>query len=337
MKRSVSIRGMALVLAATLCMLAFQGHSATRQDIYKILDGLEDNWPEAGLEAWINDNPEDPTVVLGDPVTYSFRAGASGYVSMVHVDSHGTSTLLFPRKQSYEQAPISDTYPRSGALEQSSPLGKETLYVVLTQQPVDPVTLGAAPDEDFVRSEDSLDLAKRYAAAVTDLARTSQVALTRFHYFVEAKPGTTEYTTRGIKRVLLGDQQAAQSAPSQGAATKALRRNWPDRIAFEFDSDELTPQGRVQLDVWGEVLADKRIEHSVILVGHTDDVGGEQYNLELSRKRALSARNYIVENFGVDPARLEIQWRGEAEPLVPNVDDDSRTKNRRVDFVFVRE
>jgi len=39
----------------------------------------------------------------------------------------------------------------------------------------------------------------------------------------------------------------------------------------------------------------------------------------------------------VAPSRLETQWRGEFEPLVPKEDDESRAKNRRVDFVFVKE
>jgi outer membrane protein OmpA-like peptidoglycan-associated protein len=39
----------------------------------------------------------------------------------------------------------------------------------------------------------------------------------------------------------------------------------------------------------------------------------------------------------VAPSRLETQWRGESEPLVPNEDDESRVKNRRVDFVIVKE
>jgi len=107
----------------------------------------------------------------------------------------------------------------------------------------------------------------------------------------------TEYTTRGITRVLLGDSQAVKTAAGGGTATEALRRNRPDRIGFEFGSDELTLRGKIQLDVWGEVLADERIKHSVILVGHTDGVGGERYNLELARRWALSARNCIVESF----------------------------------------
>lgn len=82
------------------------------------------------------------------------------------------------------QTPISDTYPKSGVLEQSRPLGKETVYVVLTQGPVDPESCGVAPGENFVRLDDSLDLAERYVGAVAGIAGSSPVALAKFQYFV---------------------------------------------------------------------------------------------------------------------------------------------------------
>jgi outer membrane protein OmpA-like peptidoglycan-associated protein len=181
--------------------------------------------------------------------------------------------------------------------------------VVLTQSPLDQVAFGAAPDGNFIRSEDSLDLAKRFAEAVSGSAASSQVALTRFHYFVEAQPGTVEYTFRGIKRLLHGDRLAAEEAAKRGALIEEHKRTLPNKIGFAPASSELTAQGRNQLDVWGEVLLDER-DYQVTLTGHTDDGEAKRHNLNLSRRRAQRAHDYIVEKFGVDRSPLQVRWRG---------------------------
>jgi outer membrane protein OmpA-like peptidoglycan-associated protein len=201
---------------------------------------------------------------------------------------------------------------------------------------LDPAAFGVASGEDFIPSEDSLDLAKRFAEAVSGSAASSQVALTKFHYFVEAQPGTVEYTFRGIKRLLEGDRLAAEEAAKKGAPIEELKRTLPNRVGFAFGKSDLTAEGMNQLDVWGEVLLDERDYH-VTLIGHTDDIGSERYNLNLSRRRAQRAHDYIVEKFGVDRSRLQVRWRGESEPLVSNRDDESRAENRRVDFVLMRK
>ncbi|MPN53201.1 hypothetical protein SDC9_200865 [bioreactor metagenome] len=67
------------------------------------------------------------------------------------------------------------------------------------------------------------------------------------------------------------------------------------------------------------------------IVGHTDDIGGEESNLKLSQDRAEAVKNWLVER-GIDSKRLTSRGVGMSEPLVPNTNDANRQKNRRVEF-----
>jgi len=71
----------------------------------------------------------------------------------------------------------------------------------------------------------------------------------------------------------------------------------------------------------------------VRIVGHTDDRGDSERNLDLSRRRADAVRDYLVSK-GVAPERLETEGRGDAAPLVPNTTRENRAKNRRIEFVI---
>ena len=70
---------------------------------------------------------------------------------------------------------------------------------------------------------------------------------------------------------------------------------------------------------------------------HTDNKGGDRYNLRLSQKRAESVVNYLVQN-GIDPNRLRAKGYGEMHPIAPNTNEDGsdnpegRAKNRRTEF-----
>jgi outer membrane protein OmpA-like peptidoglycan-associated protein len=71
----------------------------------------------------------------------------------------------------------------------------------------------------------------------------------------------------------------------------------------------------------------------VTVTGHTDDIGSEEFNLELSLNRATAVGDYLVSN-GISPARIKIQGFGKQTPLVKGTDENSRALNRRVELRF---
>ena len=69
------------------------------------------------------------------------------------------------------------------------------------------------------------------------------------------------------------------------------------------------------------------------IIGHTDSDGDDAKNLDLSRRRALSVKNTLVNQFGIDGSRIQTDGKGETEPLAPNTTSESKAKNRRVEFI----
>jgi outer membrane protein OmpA-like peptidoglycan-associated protein len=66
--------------------------------------------------------------------------------------------------------------------------------------------------------------------------------------------------------------------------------------------------------------------------GHTDSVGGDEYNLRLSKSRAAACLRYIVDKGGISGGRLESEGFGKTKPVDTNDTPEGRAKNRRVDF-----
>ena len=105
-------------------------------------------------------------------------------------------------------------------------------------------------------------------------------------------------------------------------------------IRFEFASSALTGSAKRTLDVVGKALASSALSDQTILVeGHTDSVGSDEYNLRLSESRAAAVKKYLVETTGVEQSRLRTVGRGEAVPLEKAVPQSA--ENRRVQFVNV--
>ena len=296
-------------------------HAANRGEVYSLLNQISPNWPDANLQANLvqTNQSSDNSVNLGDHLRYSAHASQPGYMYIVHIDSHGNSTLLLPQNSSDGKDYI---YPPNGTLISSLPLGKESLYVFLTEEELNLAGFGLQKSQDFLQFGDSVQLVKKFSDLIIQNKKTSKVALATIDYLVEA-PDQTEYTTRAIIRHFVDDENKNTSLPA--------------RITFEFDSAKLTKEGMTNLDTFGEALvADELKTQAFILAGHTDDIGSDEYNMALSKKRAAAAKEYLAESFGIPVERLKVEAHGEARPLEPNKDDHSRSLNRRVEFILAQ-
>ena len=101
-------------------------------------------------------------------------------------------------------------------------------------------------------------------------------------------------------------------------------------VQFAFDSSEILPAARIQLDALAKgikLLAPGKI---VTVEGHTDATGSPAYNLELSRNRARAVRDYLVREYGIDAARLKTVGYGPSQPIEDT--DPYAAINRRVQF-----
>jgi OOP family OmpA-OmpF porin len=109
---------------------------------------------------------------------------------------------------------------------------------------------------------------------------------------------------------------------------------------FAFDSDELTPDGaRILDDLVANLIAADLQEQKIQITGYADRIGEEQYNLELSQRRAAAVRDYLVSK-GVAPGYIEAQGLGTANPLVECEGErgaalvDCLAPNRRTEVEF---
>lgn len=106
-------------------------------------------------------------------------------------------------------------------------------------------------------------------------------------------------------------------------------------IQFAFDSAQLRPQGTKILDRVAQIL-EKYRKYDVIVEGHTDNTGKEDYNLSLSERRAKSVFDYLI-TCGIDSNRLSFIGMGESVPLYPNTNEENRRRNRRVEFLLKKK
>jgi outer membrane protein OmpA-like peptidoglycan-associated protein len=101
-------------------------------------------------------------------------------------------------------------------------------------------------------------------------------------------------------------------------------------LYFREGRDELTPESRAELErVFSELK--RRPLPDILVIGHTDTVGGLAYNDRLSLARAQRLREMLVE-MGIPAERIEAAGRGKRELLVPTEDNVSEARNRRVEI-----
>ncbi len=105
-------------------------------------------------------------------------------------------------------------------------------------------------------------------------------------------------------------------------------------IYFEFDKYELMPRSYVELNKLLKILMQNPSIH-ITIVGHTDSIGSERYNLWLSRKRAQAVWQFLVDS-GIAPERLQYRGEGKAKPIASNLTESGRFQNRRVEFVITQ-
>ncbi len=104
-------------------------------------------------------------------------------------------------------------------------------------------------------------------------------------------------------------------------------------IYFDFDRHNVRSSERVKAEEVAIYLLNQK-DKSVLIDGHCDERGTEEYNRALGERRALSVREYLV-NIGVAPGRIHTRSFGEDAPAVDAQTEDAYTQNRRAEFILL--
>ncbi len=113
-------------------------------------------------------------------------------------------------------------------------------------------------------------------------------------------------------------------------------------ILFDFDKWDIRNEAEDTLKKVGEVINASK-SPKVMIFGHTDSKGSEEYNQELSEKRAESVKSWLSDNAGIDSKIMETTGYGESKAVAPNANPDGsdnpegRQKNRRVEIIVKKK
>jgi len=103
-------------------------------------------------------------------------------------------------------------------------------------------------------------------------------------------------------------------------------------IYFDFDKADLKPESKPTLDEIAKLLGDQP-DLELVVVGHTDNVGNLEHNMDLSKQRAAAVEQALVQDYGIPAARLTSWGIGYLSPVASNQNEDGRALNRRVELV----
>jgi len=158
----------------------------------------------------------------------------------------------------------------------------------------------------------------------TELLLNNEATLDQIKRGMQGMPNTRPSTDRSTGLL----NRDLNPVPNQSDTTKALNFE----ILFEFDSATLNDQSIPLLSRIQTALNDPEfVRSSYLIEGHTDAVGLPDYNLALSKRRAETVRDYLVQH-GVNANRLTTAGRGSS--VLFDSQNPTSGKNRRVRFVF---
>jgi outer membrane protein OmpA-like peptidoglycan-associated protein len=133
--------------------------------------------------------------------------------------------------------------------------------------------------------------------------------------------------------IIESDVAPAGTAPGLNGPVPVVRVTFPDGVLFDSDSDQPRPEAAAILRLIAENMRRDVPDAAMTILGHTDSTASEQYNNDLSRRRALSVMRRLS-SLGVDPYQMTTVAIGFHQPIASNETPEGRARNRRVEFLI---
>jgi uncharacterized protein (TIGR02145 family) len=151
-----------------------------------------------------------------------------------------------------------------------------------------------------------------------------------------SKPNIFRFDSRDEAIPLIGNYRIAAGMPDMRNRLIKDGKIISYGIQFDVNSDKLKPESYSTLKEISDILKENPAIR-ILIVGHTDSDGDDASNLDLSKRRSVSVKNELVTKFSCDAARLETDGKGESEPIAENNSSVNKAKNRRVEFINIKD
>ena len=306
-------------------LLAGHGNGSVRAEGSTSADGSD-----RSVRVLVNDGAGGP-VRIGDELVYRFESSRPGYLTAIHVDTHGAATLLYPRPdveaglvhsgQAIRLPSASDGFH----LAVQPPIGRDLVYAIVTDRPITRADLGIESRDIVVSFEPHQAPAlARQLTRILESRSSGEIRIAQVAQQVDGR-GSVQYRSADIVGFF-------------SERTRSIRPAKLDlQIQFETNSSTLDEVARRNVEEFARALEDPKLRDMRFKVaGHTDARGSEAHNMGLSGRRAQSVRDYLVETAGIDADRLETEALGETIPLMRDESAYARQMNRRVEFTPLR-
>jgi len=156
---------------------------------------------------------------------------------------------------------------------------------------------------------------------VPTMTTTTETRVTNPPDFVQTETQSPRVTTEALPADIEDLNRVAQ------------QRGYLQDAFFSYDESTLSPEAQSALTAAANWLK-KNAQYSLLIEGHCDERGTEQYNLALGDRRANTAKEYLM-TLGVDGSRMRTVSYGEERPFDPGHSDSAWAKNRRAHLVIV--
>lgn len=118
------------------------------------------------------------------------------------------------------------------------------------------------------------------------------------------------------------------------AATRAVTEVLAQMVHFDFDRSNIRPGTDTEVLTRKIAILQANPNLRIMVTGHCDERGSDEYNMALGNRRALASKAFLV-NRGISADRIETRSMGERQPLDPRSNEDAWARNRRTEFTIV--
>lgn len=244
----------------------------------------------------------------------------------------------------YAMYPV-QTVKVKGKIDQSIIEGKDSVHVYLNSKGEDelPFSTNVDVNEDGTFEQDVVS-SNTYDVIITSGSQVLKKDNLTIEKTLE-KGKTVEYNLKEKKEALAETKKEATKKQPNDGVDMALNADQiiaylekgfgVSLVLFDYDKSALRTDSKAILDRLFKELEEKPAI-KVLLLGHTDDIGSENYNQKLSQERAKTAAKYLIQK-GINKSRIDTKGMGETAPLVPNDTKEGRARNRRIEMQFTAQ